>query len=180
MATVFDAANFFIDIAAHVEDDPITNLKLNKLLYYAQGCCLSRLGRPLFPEQIEAWDYGPVVPAVYHKYKVCGKSPIRTTDDDYDRGVFTEEETAVLIDVMREYGQYTGHALVSKTHQTGTPWRQTVERGSKIIPHPSMKAYFDEHPVPMIDAAVSRIPVADRLPAEWYDPEEDSVWDSLL
>ena len=180
MATVFDASNFFIDLVSRVEDDPITNLKLNKLLYYAQGCCLSRLGRPLFADQIEAWEYGPVVPSVYHKYKVCGKSPIRITDEDYDRRVFTEEEMSVLIDVMREYGQFTGNTLVSKTHQPGTPWRLTVDRGAKIIPQDCMKEYFDRHPVPTIDEAVSKIPVVDRLPAEWYDAEEDGEWDSTL
>ena len=48
MATVFDVADFFIDIANMSEDDQMTNLKLNKLLYYAQGVFLARTGKPLF------------------------------------------------------------------------------------------------------------------------------------
>ncbi len=42
MANVFDIANFFIDIAIKTEDDFVTNLKLNKLIYYAQGAYLAR------------------------------------------------------------------------------------------------------------------------------------------
>lgn len=76
MAAAETAAKFFIMLANQRDDDFITNLKLNKLLYYAQGAYLARTGRPLFNEQIEAWAYGPVVPSIYRKYKVCGKNPI--------------------------------------------------------------------------------------------------------
>ena len=69
MATVFDVADFFIDIANMSEDDQMTNLKLNKLLYYAQGVFLARTGKPLFDDDIEAWDLGPVVSCIYQKYK---------------------------------------------------------------------------------------------------------------
>ena len=180
MAAVFDVANFYIDIVMHSEDDQITNLKLNKLLYYAQGCCLSRCGHPLFPDQIEAWEYGPVVPSVYRKYKVCGKSPIRSTDEEYDPAVFSDTEKAILLDVMREYGQYTGSALVSMTHRPGTPWRQAVENSTKIITQESMKDYFSRHPVPEIDRAIAMIPAVGQLPADWYDAEEDSEWEAYL
>ena len=69
MANVFDVADFFIDIANKNTDDTLTNLKLNKLLYYAQGEYLARTGKPLFDDEIQAWDYGPVVPVIYYKYK---------------------------------------------------------------------------------------------------------------
>ena len=58
MATVFDFANFFIDLANKTDDDYITNLKLNKLLYFAQGVSLARTNNPLFQEAIEAWKFG--------------------------------------------------------------------------------------------------------------------------
>ena len=48
------------------EEPDISNLKLLKLLYYAQGTFLALYGRPLFNESIEAWLHGPVVPDVYH------------------------------------------------------------------------------------------------------------------
>ncbi len=59
MANVFDVADFFIQMTNHSEDDQITNLKLNKLLYYAQGAFLARTGKPLFENNMEAWTYGP-------------------------------------------------------------------------------------------------------------------------
>ena len=67
MANVFDVADFFVQLANQSEDDQITNLKLNKLLYYAQGAFLARTGHPLFHNTMEAWPLGPVIPDVYHK-----------------------------------------------------------------------------------------------------------------
>ena len=115
MANVFDVANLFIQIANQSEDDSITNLKLNKLLYYAQGTFLARTGKPLFSNQIEAWTFGPVVPEIYQKYKVCSNTPIPTCDE-IDPSVFSEDEFDTLLDVIREYGKYTGGTLVNMTH----------------------------------------------------------------
>ena len=51
------------------EREGITNLKLQKVLYFVQAYYLAKLNRPLFPDNIEAWEYGPVIPSVYRKYK---------------------------------------------------------------------------------------------------------------
>lgn len=59
MASVFDVANFFIEVSPAF-DDNMTQMKLYKMLYYAQGWSLVKLGRPLFDDEIQAWDYGPV------------------------------------------------------------------------------------------------------------------------
>ena len=57
--------------------DLMTNLRLQKLLYFAQGWHLARFGRPLFDASIEAWPYGPVVPEVYRAYKEYGAGGYR-------------------------------------------------------------------------------------------------------
>ncbi|MCY4292405.1 MAG: DUF4065 domain-containing protein [Roseovarius sp.] len=44
-------------------------MKLLKLVYMAHGWCLAILDRPLIMDRIEAWDYGPVIPAVYHAFR---------------------------------------------------------------------------------------------------------------
>ena len=178
MANVFDVADFFIRIANQSEDDQMTNLKLNKLLYYAQGVFLARTGRPLFDNQIEAWPLGPVVADVYHKFKVCGKNPI-SSDEDADRSVFTEEEFEALLDVMREYGQYTGSVLVSFTHRSGTPWSNTRDKGEKVLDCGEIKDYFIAHPVPHLEEKIN-IPQMEVLPADWYDPAEDTEWEAYL
>lgn len=178
MANVFDVADFFIQIANQSEDDQMTNLKVNKLLYYAQGAFLARTGSPLFDDQIEAWPLGPVVVDIYHKYKVCGRNPI-SSEGDIDRTCFTDEEFEVLLDVMREFGKYTGSALVSFTHRPGTPWSNAREKNITVLDQSDIKKYFTEHPVPQLKNVIS-VPQVTKLPKDWYDPEEDSEWEGYL
>lgn len=178
MANVFDVADFFVKVANQSEDDQMTNLKVNKLLYYAQGAFLARTGKPLFKNTIEAWTHGPVVADIYHKYKVCGRTPI-SSDGDIDRTCFTDEEYEVLLDVMREFGQYTGTALVSLTHQPDTPWSKAVNKGSGVLEPDSIKDYFIKNPVPYLKDKITT-PQVSSLPSDWYDPEEDAEWEAYL
>lgn len=60
-------ANYMLYIMGDAFDD-LTNMKINKLLYFAQGHYLREYGEPLFDDGIEAWDHGPVIPAVYSAY----------------------------------------------------------------------------------------------------------------
>ena len=62
MHSVFEVADFFVDLAIKGAGDLISPLKINKLLYYAQGNFLAKYNAPLFPEKIQAWQYGPVIP----------------------------------------------------------------------------------------------------------------------
>ena len=65
-----DIARYFIYKADDDTDaDRITNLQLQKLIYYAQGIHLAMYGCPIFKDQIKAWNYGPVVPRVYRLYR---------------------------------------------------------------------------------------------------------------
>ena len=115
-------ANYMIYIMVDAFDD-LTNMKINKLLYYAQGYYLKKFGRPLFDDRIEAWDHGPVVPAVYRAYKGYGDRPIKDYDLDSVSQVSPEAED-VLYGVARKYGNYTASALRNKTHAIGSPWDQ--------------------------------------------------------
>ena len=63
--------------------DSITNLKLQKLLYYAQGCYLALENKPLFNDNIVAWKHGPVVECIYNKYSPYGSSGISIEESDY-------------------------------------------------------------------------------------------------
>lgn len=179
MANVYDVAAFFIQLANQSEDDQMTNLKLNKLLYYAQGVALARTGKPLFDAPVEAWPLGPVVPEVYRRYKVCGKSPIPVVEEGIEPSRFTEDEYEALLDVMREFGQYTGSKLVTLTHKEGTPWSDAMAAGASVLSEQSMKQYFTEHPVPKFSETV-KAPKVNALPADWYDPAEDAEWEAYL
>lgn len=179
MANVFDVANFFIQVANQNEDDQMTNLKLNKLLYFVQGAFLARTGTPLFSSDIEAWDLGPVVPEVYRRYKVCGRMPIQSDSADFNPAAFREDELEVLMDVMREYGQYTGAKLVDLTHMPDTPWSKTREENNVTIPQAEITAYFRLHPVPYLKDRIDT-PKVTSLPFDWYDPDEDAEWEGYL
>ena len=139
MANVFDVADFFIELANQDDEGEITNLKLNKLLYYAQGHSLARMGVPLFEDNIEAWDLGPVIPSIYRKYKICGNNHIIAEGTDVS-DFFTEDELDLLLDVAREYYKYSASYLVNKTHKPETPWSQTNR--NDVIPHSSIISYF--------------------------------------
>lgn len=178
MADVFDVAEFFIRVANQREDDQMTNLKLNKLLYYAQGVFLARTGVPLFSDSIEAWPFGPVVADVYHRYKECGRNPIQS-NGDIDRSRFKEDEFETLLDVMRELGQYTGASLVSLTHRAGTPWSNAINAGLQVLPREDIRRFFVENPVPRLTDKIS-VPQVNALPSEWYDSGEDAEWEAYL
>lgn len=178
MANIYDVANFFIQLSNDSVDDPITNLKLNKLLYYAQGCYLARTGKPLFDGEIEAWQYGPVEPTIYNKYKRYGSSPITEVDQKCERDAFESDEFDALIDVACEFGQYTGSTLVNMTHQVGTPWSDACRSNKKEISQDSMREYFKAHPIRSDKELFSKIPVVTELPKEWYDPAEDKIYEA--
>lgn len=178
MMRTTDAANFFIYVSNQDDDENfITNLKLNKLLYYAQGCHLTRTGKPLFNSDIEAWTYGPVVSEIYKKYKVCGKEAIRNADDDFNPADIDEEELETLLDVMREYGKYTGSALITMTHKADTPWSIARASAETIISEDSMRKYFEKNPVKHLSVSA---PIVDKLPNDWYDSSEDAEWEAYL
>lgn len=142
MHKAIDIANFFIDMAHSEEEGYITNLKVNKLLYFAQAWSLVRLGRPLFDERIEAWQYGPVVPNVYVAFKRYGGDGIAEPDGAYSPENFSDDELQLLIDIQREYGKYTASALVNITHEKGSPWWQVYHGSGQTISTETMKDYF--------------------------------------
>src|SRR5215469_2786509 len=62
------------------DGNPVTQMKLQKLVYFAHGLHLASYNEPLISEKFQAWKYGPVVPAIYRDYKLYGSSPILDTD----------------------------------------------------------------------------------------------------
>jgi uncharacterized phage-associated protein len=134
---VFDAAAYIINNLKVGEESTVTNLALNKLLYFAQGHYLAESGDPLFRNAIEAWDFGPVVPEVYHRCKKYGDTAI-TPDWEYEYP--GEFDRGYLDGIIREYGKFSVFSLVAMSHASGTPWDKTC-RGS-VIEQDDMKEYF--------------------------------------
>jgi len=116
----------------------ISNLKLQKLLYYAQGVCLAINGTPLFGEQIFAWKHGPVVPGVYDEFKDFGSKPI-DFNDDFDFTAVSLDDAKLLEEVFDVFGQYSAWKLRDMTHDE-PPYRNTLVWS--VIPNESIRDYF--------------------------------------
>ena len=138
---VQDIAEWFLNrnrIQMNFEDSEyITNLKLQKLLYYAQGHFLAQKNTPLFNDDFLAWEHGPVIRKIYDIYKVNGANGIQYNKDF--KAKIDEETEKILEYVYAEYGQYTAWKLRNMTHGE-TPWK-TTER-NKVITKQKIKDYF--------------------------------------
>lgn len=142
MATVFDVANFFIDLQRDEMESDMTPLKLQKLVYYAQGFSLALLKRPLFSEDFQAWKHGPVCPELYQRYRAYGREAICGVASDYNYKIFDTDETDLLMDVYGQYGQYSASTLRNMSHTT-SPWINAASLGwGSCIEKSSMQAYF--------------------------------------
>lgn len=138
-----DITNYFVELASKSEENDLTNLKLQKLLYYAQGKYLADNDKPLFKEAIEAWDFGPVVRSIYNTYKYCGPYPITTFDKKVKRAELPKSVKVFLDSVWNEYNKYSAGYLVDLTHKQGTPWAEIYnkQKGTEI-PHDLMHKHF--------------------------------------
>ncbi|MEM6334404.1 MAG: type II toxin-antitoxin system antitoxin SocA domain-containing protein [Planctomycetota bacterium] len=152
MHSAIAVANYFIR-KAQQEEQPITLLQLLKLTYIAHGWHLAVLNRALFEERVKAWQYGPVIPAVYHEFKRYGSGPIsqvgmitdawsgaRTVPDEQ-----LEPDTRDVLDrVWIAYRHFTAAQLVHITHQDDSPWKQCYEgpTESPTIPEGLIKSHF--------------------------------------
>ena len=120
----------------HNGGEYITHLKLQKLLYYAQGCYGAINDKPLFDEKIYNWTHGPVVKDIYDKYK-----------DFADKGIdlivphvkIDEDTEAILEEVYRVFGKFSAWALRDMTHKEA-PWKNTEQ--DEEITFKSIVDYF--------------------------------------
>lgn len=106
------------------EGDTVTPMQLIKLVYVAHGLMLGAYGRPLINEAVEAWQYGPVVPSVYHETKAFRSSPVTSVDAPFNCA-FDPQEIKAMDTASRLFGAKNGVALSSLTHREGTPWSLT-------------------------------------------------------
>lgn len=131
-----DIANKIISKTDLEHGDTISNLKLQKMMYYQQGFHLAYFGTPLFDEDIVAWQYGPVVPSVYKEYKSFESNSISTSK----KGIsLSDDEEELFNNVYEEYNQFSAVALMKMTHEE-SPWK-TTEINS-VISRDKMMAFF--------------------------------------
>ncbi|GGX55472.1 Panacea domain-containing protein [Saccharospirillum salsuginis] len=139
MAEVTRVAEYFLFLDSEAEGDGISNLKLQKLAYYAQGFYLALYNRPLFESKVEAWTHGPVVVDLYHRYKGYGSEAIPPADSA-DFSDLTDDEISLLDEVFDVFGQYSAWKLRNMSHED-RPWLDHEVQADEIS-QPEMAEYF--------------------------------------
>ncbi|MBR8828413.1 MAG: DUF4065 domain-containing protein [Gomphosphaeria aponina SAG 52.96 = DSM 107014] len=128
----------------HQHGDLITNLKLQKLVYYAQAWYLALYDQPLFPEDFQAWASGPVQPELYECYKKNKWNPISEDVGEIDLPQQIKDHLKEIIEV---YGKYESYYLERMT-QEELPWLKARggipidEESTAVISKQAMQAFY--------------------------------------
>lgn len=150
---------------AEIENRPITQMKLLKLVYIAYGWYLSVLDKRLFDEPIYAWKHGPVVRSLYDEFKHNIDAPIHQHSIQFDLDekkvttprILDKDAAANLVlgSVWDIYKHYSASQLRNKTHEAGTPWYQVYdpEKRNALITDALIKPHFDKKIAAYLDAA---------------------------
>lgn len=140
MYKALDIARKLLKMATERDNcfDLMSNMKLQKMLYYQQGYHLAVFDEPLFEEKIEAWMYGPVVPCVFEEYKNNGRKGI-----EYNGDVITlqDEEEELFCEVFETYAKYSAYGLSNMTHNE-EPWKSVSAGKGNVISNDVMKSFF--------------------------------------
>jgi uncharacterized phage-associated protein len=139
MPNAHDIAKVFLSFTDPDVGEIISNLKLQKLVYYAQGFHLAMYGDRFFEEDIVAWEHGPVVESLYHTYKDFGASAIPLPEDFDMTEHFNEGQIAFLREVYEVYGQFSAWKLRNMTHSEA-PWAETPRK--EVIDPGLMQTFF--------------------------------------
>jgi len=137
MVMQYDArqiANWFLR-RAQSDGRDMSIMSLLKLAYIAHGWNLEMRDEPLFPNRIEAWQYGPVIPDVYSAFRPQGVTP---TKPDPRYAVDVDPETQQFLEqIYNIYGAMTPFRLSEITHEPGGPWESATKMGGWYAPIPN-------------------------------------------
>ena len=121
----------------------ISNLKLQKILYFVQAEFLVDINKPCFREAIEAWDFGPVVPEVYREYKIYGSANIPASKKKSIMPISTNDISRID-GIVDECSEYSASQLVEITHHQ-KPWINAYVPGkNREITKASIYEFFAE------------------------------------
>lgn len=149
-----DVANYIVNYCID-ESMPVSNLKLQKLLYYVQAASLVETGRRMFADEISAWKYGPVVENVYHSFKLYVDKEIvdKVTEkysfldfeqEDYDpMEMILETDQPIIQRVTKSYKNYSALKMVNKTHGE-RPWKDAFANNSEFIDVGEIKKFYSK------------------------------------
>lgn len=137
--TALQVADKFIRIGKQNEKF-FTQMQLLKLVYIAHGWMLALAKEPLITNRIEAWQYGPVIPELYHELKLNGAKPIERPILA-DPALFSPNEEKVIDFTFKNYGDFSAFQLSDITHAANTPWSQTYGK-KDCIPEKLIESHY--------------------------------------
>jgi uncharacterized phage-associated protein len=118
---------------AEQQGKSLTIMQLLKLVYIAHGWSLGILGKPLVNEEPEAWQHGPVFPAIYREFRRFGSQPITGPASgpfgSIPHADLSDDQRSIVRSVVQGYGDMHAFALSRMTHQTDTPWDKVYQGG---------------------------------------------------
>ena len=146
-------ADYFL-LQSWSENRSLSPMQIQKLVYFAHGWYMAFFDGRLIYDPIEAWEYGPVIPSLYQRFKGFGIDEI-TKEDHYvwGPGVDPSDKNAIALlrKVWQVYGNRTGLQLSALTHAKDGPWHTVTSQhrssSGKIpqhlrIPDQVIKEYF--------------------------------------
>ncbi|MGD0621470.1 MAG: type II TA system antitoxin MqsA family protein [Thermacetogeniaceae bacterium] len=142
-----DVANYFFSKIDIESGSCITNLKLQKMVFYAQGWFMAFYNAPLFESDLQAWVHGPVSYSIWSKYQDYGYKSISIERTSFDIPIFDSKQIELLDYVYDVYGDYDAKVLERMTHKD-RPWKEARkglkanELSQNIISKESIKRYF--------------------------------------
>ncbi len=122
---------------------PVDNMKLQKMLYFLWIEYYRQTGKNLFNDEIQAWKYGPVIPAVYWRYRTFIADPICLTEPN----TVSQNDASILSPLVMRYNKRDVRSLVGETHAKG-PWKTIYDDGkgmSGTIPYDMIRDYADSY-----------------------------------
>lgn len=148
-------ANFILDVADE-ENLQISNLHINKVIFFLHADFLVMFSRPLVSAKIEAWTYGPVFREIYREFKSHGNNPISnraqyldpvTGDRKIAQCTFSHEELIFVIEQTKKYIAMSPSTLVEQSHIKDGPWDQawnheTPSNASMRISDEHIKSWY--------------------------------------
>lgn len=145
MYCVLDVCQYIIEYS-NKKEYGISNLKLQKLLYYVQAAFLVETGEKCFHEKIIAWDFGPVVLEAYHEYKIYGSCQIfHPFLNDSVCNLFTEDDRKRIESIIDALADYSSTDLLEVIHHQ-SPWKDYyIPRTNNEIPTSVLKEYFSSN-----------------------------------
>lgn len=124
--TAEDVARFIVNMCID-EKCPISNLQLQKILYFCQREYHRATGNPLFDDDFQAWQYGPVIPDIYKMFSLFGGMKITRRVAGGVR--IAPEDVAIISAVVKDKREKYPWDLVEITHTPGSPWDKTYRNG---------------------------------------------------